>query len=39
MLASREVERHCALDANGMGVLQRAIAKLDVSARSYHRTL
>jgi magnesium chelatase family protein len=39
MLSSSEVERHCALDANGMAVLQRAIAKLGLSARSYHRTL
>ena len=39
MLASREVERHCALDANGIELLQRAIAKLGLSARSYHRTL
>jgi magnesium chelatase family protein len=39
MLASREVEQHCALDANGMSILQRAISKLGLSARSYHRTL
>jgi magnesium chelatase family protein len=38
-LSSREVDQYCALDANGMSVLQRAIANLGLSARSYHRTL
>jgi magnesium chelatase family protein len=39
MLAAREVERHCVLDERGMVTLQRAIGKLGLSARSYHRTL
>jgi magnesium chelatase family protein len=39
MLESREVDRHCLLDANSISLLQRAINKLGLSARSYHRTL
>ena len=39
MLTSREVDQHCALDANGLLILKRAISKLGLSARSYHRTL
>ena len=39
MIASSEVEEHCVPDADGMSMLKRAIAKLDLSARSYHRTL
>ena len=39
ILDSREVDRHCLLDANSIPLLQRAINKLGLSARSYHRTL
>jgi magnesium chelatase family protein len=38
-LASREIEEHSVLDANGVHLLQRAISRLGLSARSYHRTL
>jgi magnesium chelatase family protein len=39
MLGPCEVEQHCAPDENGVVMLQRAITKLGLSARSYHRTL
>ena len=39
MLESRELDQHCAIDANASALLQRAIGKLGLSARSYHRAL
>jgi magnesium chelatase family protein len=39
LLEAREAEQHCAPDANGMMLLQQAISKLGLSARSYHRIL
>jgi magnesium chelatase family protein len=38
-LAPREVDRHCAPDAEGAALLARAMAKLSLSARAYHRIL
>jgi magnesium chelatase family protein len=35
----RDVERYCGPDANGAALLQKAITRLGLSARSYHRTL
>ena len=38
-LAAREVEAHCALDQAGGVLLGRAMARLSLSARAYHRIL
>jgi magnesium chelatase family protein len=38
-LGPRETERHCAADAEAMELLRRAIARLALSARGYHRAL
>ena len=38
-LATREVDRHCAPDAQGATVLKQAISRLGLSARAYHRVL
>ena len=38
-LESRELESHCALAAKAASLLQEAMRKLGLSARSYHRTL
>jgi magnesium chelatase family protein len=38
-LGPREVERHCAPDSSGLGILKQAIARLGLSARAYHRVL
>ena len=38
-LEPRETERHCAPDAAAMELLRRAIARLALSARAYHRVL
>lgn len=38
-LATREIERHCATDAQGVTLLKQAIARLGLSARAYHRIL
>jgi magnesium chelatase family protein len=38
-LTSAEVERHCALGKDAGAVVQRAITKLGLSARGYHRIL
>ena len=38
-LGNREVERDCALDANLHALLDRAVERLGLSARAYHRTL
>jgi magnesium chelatase family protein len=39
LLESQEVERFCAVGADGSGLLGRAVSQLGLSARSYHRTL
>ncbi len=39
MLESSEIDRHCGVDADGAGMLKRAIDDLGLSARSYHRAL
>ena len=38
-LGTQEIERLCALDAEGEQMLKRAIAHLNLSARAYHRVL
>ena len=38
-LGNREVERDCALDANLHALLDRAVERLGLSARAYHRVL
>jgi magnesium chelatase family protein len=38
-LSPREVETHCAPDAAGAALLARAMARLSLSARAYHRIL
>ena len=39
VLSTREVDRHCAPDAQGATVLKQAISRLGLSARGYHRVL
>ena len=38
-LATREVDKHCAPDAQGATLLKQAITRLGLSARGYHRVL
>jgi magnesium chelatase family protein len=38
-LSGKEIERHCALDAASETLLKQAIARLNLSARAYHRVL
>ena len=38
-LTTKEIDRYCALDDAGMSLLKQAIAKLNLSARAYHRIL
>jgi magnesium chelatase family protein len=38
-LPTREVDRHCAPDAEGAMLLKQAISRLGLSARGYHRVL
>ena len=38
-LATREIEQHCAPDAQGETLLKQAIVRLGLSARAYHRIL
>ena len=38
-LASKEVETHCRLDADGEALVRQAITRLNLSARAYHRIL
>ena len=38
-LAPREIDTHCAPDAAGAALLAKAMAKLSLSARAYHRIL
>ncbi len=39
LLETREIERHCLPGQDGQALLQKAIARLGLSARSYHRIL
>jgi magnesium chelatase family protein len=39
VLATREVDRHCAPDEDGARMLRQAISRLGLSARGYHRVL
>jgi magnesium chelatase family protein len=39
VLSTREVDCHCAPDAQGASVLKQAISRLGLSARAYHRVL
>ena len=39
MLDSHEAERYCALNSDGTVLLNKAISKLGLSARGYHRLL
>lgn len=38
-LGTQEIEEHCRLDPAGEGLLKQAIARLNLSARAYHRVL
>ncbi len=38
-LGTREIEQHCTLDAASEALLKQAIARLNLSARAYHRVL
>jgi magnesium chelatase family protein len=38
-LAARELDRHCRVDASAQALLKAAIARLNLSARAYHRVL
>jgi magnesium chelatase family protein len=38
-LGSKEIDQHCVPDAAGMTLLKQAIARLNLSARAYHRIL
>jgi magnesium chelatase family protein len=38
-LGTKEIDRHCAADNNGEALLKQAIARLNLSARAYHRVL
>ncbi len=38
-LATREIEQHCAPDAQGETLLKQAVVRLGLSARAYHRIL
>jgi magnesium chelatase family protein len=39
LLTPREIDRHCRPDADGDALLRQAIARLNLSARAYHRVL
>ena len=39
LLAPKEIDRYCRADAEGDALLRRAIARLNLSARAYHRVL
>jgi magnesium chelatase family protein len=39
LLGTKEIDRHCRADAKGDALLRRAIASLNLSARTYHRIL
>jgi len=39
LLGTRDIERHCAIDAQAEGLVKEAIRRLALSARAYHRVL
>lgn len=39
LLSNPEIERHCALNQAGLSLLKNAMARLNLSARAYHRLL
>ncbi|MEW6118664.1 MAG: YifB family Mg chelatase-like AAA ATPase [Pseudomonadota bacterium] len=39
LLGTQEIDTHCTLDAAGEALLKQAIARLNLSARAYHRIL
>lgn len=39
LLGTKEIDRHCGVDAKGDALLRRAIASLNLSARTYNRVL
>ena len=39
LLGTKEIEAYCELDASGQALLKTAIAKLNLTARAYHRIL
>ena len=39
LLGTREIERHCAIDAQAEAMVKQAIRRLALSARAYHRVL
>lgn len=39
LLSNPEIERHCALNQTGLSLLKNAMARLNLSARAYHRLL
>ncbi len=39
MLTPKEIDRHCGADSEGDALLRRAIGRLNLSARAYHRVL
>jgi len=39
LLATREIDRHCAVGGEAEALLRQAIARLSLSARAYHRVL
>jgi magnesium chelatase family protein len=38
-LSNKEIDRHCQPDAAGAALLKQALARLNLSARAYHRVL
>jgi magnesium chelatase family protein len=38
-LSNKEIDRHCQADAAGAALLKQALARLNLSARAYHRVL
>jgi magnesium chelatase family protein len=38
-LGTQEIDQYCQLDATGENLLKQAIARLNLSARAYHRVL
>ena len=39
LLSTKEIDRHCQPDAHGDALLKQSIARLNLSARAYHRVL
>lgn len=38
-MGAKEIEKHCVLDSASMRLLEKAVEKLGLSARAYHRIL